>query len=239
MTRRWSALGDPPGDFRLDRPAEGRHRRRMTGLSPDELRRELIETGRDFHRRGWSLGTSSNYSVVLGRDPLRLLITGSGFDKGRLGPDHFVEVDDQGRRLDPAQPKPSAETLLHTLLACHAGAGAVLHTHSVWGTILSEIHQPAGRLEISGYEMLKGLAGIATHEARASIAVVPNTQDIAALAGCLGQRFAGGDPDLRHGFLMAGHGLYTWGADLAEARRQVEVLEFLMEVVGTRRGWSL
>jgi methylthioribulose-1-phosphate dehydratase len=34
---------------------------------------------------------------------------------------------------------------------------------------------------------------------------------------------------------MAGHGLYTWGADLAEARRHIEVLEFLMEVLGTRR----
>lgn len=211
----------------------------MTDLPPRDPRGELIETGRDFHRRGWSLGTSSNYSVVLGRDPLRLLITGSGFDKGRLGPDHFVEVDDQGRRLDPAQPKPSAETLLHTLLARRAGAGAVLHTHSVWGTILSQSHQPAGRLQIAGYEMLKGLAGISTHEARVSIAVVPNTQDIAGLATELDARFASGDPDLRHGFLMAGHGLYTWGAHLAEARRHLEVLEFLMEVVGTRRGWAL
>lgn len=211
----------------------------MTDLPPRDPRGELIETGRDFHRRGWSLGTSSNYSVVLGRDPLRLLITGSGFDKGRLGPDHFVEVDDQGRRLDPAQPKPSAETLLHTLLARRAGAGAVLHTHSVWGTILSQSHQPAGRLQIAGYEMLKGLAGISTHEARVSIAVVPNTQDIAGLASELDARFASGDPDLRHGFLMAGHGLYTWGAHLAEARRHLEVLEFLMEVVGTRRGWAL
>jgi len=211
----------------------------MTDLPPRDPRGELIETGRDFHRRGWSLGTSSNYSVVLGRDPLRLLITGSGFDKGRLGPDHFVEVDDQGRRLDPAQPKPSAETLLHTLLARRAGAGAVLHTHSVWGTILSQSHQPAGRLQIAGYEMLKGLAGISIHEARVSIAVVPNTQDIAGLASELDARFAAGDPDLRHGFLMAGHGLYTWGAHLAEARRHLEVLEFLMEVVGTRRGWAL
>jgi len=30
--------------------------------------------------------------------------------------------------------------------------------------------------------------------------------------------------------LVAGHGLYTWGQDLAEARRHLEVLEFLFEV---------
>jgi methylthioribulose-1-phosphate dehydratase len=184
------------------------------------------------------LGTSSNYSVVASRDPLQLLITASGFDKGRLKPEQFVVVDGQGQRLDPAHPKPSAETLLHTVLARTVGAGAVLHTHSIWGTLLSEALQPAGRLRIAGYEMLKGLSGVTTHATELSIAVVPNTQDIAALAVSLEARFAAGDPDLRHGFLMAGHGLYTWGADLAEARRHIEVLEFLMEVVGTRRGWG-
>jgi methylthioribulose-1-phosphate dehydratase len=210
----------------------------MTGFAHTEWKQELIETGRDFHRRGWSLGTSSNYSVVASRDPLRLLITGSGYDKGRLKPEQFVLVDGLGQRLDPAHPKPSAETLLHTVLARKVGAGAVLHTHSIWGTLLSEALQPAGRLQIAGYEMLKGLSGVSTHDTRVSIAVVSNTQDIASLAVSLEARFSEGDPDLRYGFLMAGHGLYTWGSDLAEARRHIEVLEFLMEVVGTRRGWG-
>jgi methylthioribulose-1-phosphate dehydratase len=194
----------------------------------------LIETGRDFHRRGWSLGTSSNYSVLLGREPLRLLITGSGYDKGRLTESQFVTVDSDGIRQDPAEPKPSAETLLHTLLARKRGAGAVLHTHSVWGTLLSEVAVEAGYLELKGYEMLKGLSGVLTHESTVRIAVVPNTQDIAGLATRLESRLSAGDPDLKHGFLMSGHGLYTWGASLAEARRHVEVLEFLFEVTGKR-----
>jgi methylthioribulose-1-phosphate dehydratase len=195
---------------------------------------ELIDTGRDFHRRGWSLGTSSNYSVVVGRDPLRLLITGSGFDKGRLTPDQFVEVDEHGVSRATAQPRPSAETLLHTLLASTGGAGAILHTHSVWATLLSEIHGARGFLEIRGYEMLKGLAGIRTHDTFVRLAIVPNTQDIGGLARTLAPRIRAADPDLRHGFLMAGHGLYTWGQDLAEARRHVEVLEFLLEVTGKK-----
>lgn len=194
----------------------------------------LIETGADFHRRGWSLGTSSNYSTVIGRDPLRLLITGSGFDKGRLTENQFVVVDDQGARLEASQPKPSAETLLHVLLARTAGAGAVLHTHSAWGTLLSEWKADAGFIEIAGYEMLKGLSGITTHETSVKVAIVPNTQDIASLASSLEPRIRDGDPALRHAFLMAGHGLYTWGRDLAEARRHIEVLEFLFEVVGKK-----
>jgi methylthioribulose-1-phosphate dehydratase len=35
-----------------------------------------------------------------------------------------------------------------------------------------------------------------------------------------------------HGFLLRGHGLYTWGDDLAQARRHVEILEFLLETTG-------
>jgi methylthioribulose-1-phosphate dehydratase len=35
-----------------------------------------------------------------------------------------------------------------------------------------------------------------------------------------------------HGFLISGHGLYTWGQSIAEAERHVEILEFLFEVVG-------
>ena len=41
-----------------------------------------------------------------------------------------------------------------------------------------------------------------------------------------------------HGFLIRRHGLYTWGRDLAEARRQVETLEFLFEVMGRKRGMT-
>ncbi len=195
---------------------------------------ELIECGRDFHRRGWSLGTSSNYSVVIDSEPLTLLMTGSGFDKGRLQPDHFVIVDENAESLDEAFPKPSAEALLHTALAKH-GAGAVLHTHSVAATVLSEHFLNDGVLRISGYEMLKGLSGITTHESEAVIEIYPNTQDIASLASAIESRLTDPANPLRHGFLMAGHGLYTWGADIAAARRQIEVLEFLFEVVTQKR----
>lgn len=195
---------------------------------------QLIECGHDFHRRGWSLGTSSNYSVVVSRDPLTLLMTGSGFDKGRLTPEQFLLVDANAAAIGETALKPSAEALLHTALAKH-GAGAVLHTHSVAATVLSEHFLKDGALRITGYEMLKGLAGITTHEAGAVIEIYPNTQDIASLATLVESRLQDGSNPLRHGFLMAGHGLYTWGADIAAARRQIEVLEFLFEVVTQKR----
>lgn len=201
----------------------------------DLLCQELMECGRDFHRRGWSLGTSSNYSAVTQREPLTLLMTGSGFDKGRLQPDQFVVVDENARALQSADhPRPSAEALLHTVLAKH-GAGAVLHTHSVAATVLSEHFLKDGGLRIAGYEMLKGLSGISTHESEAWIEIFPNTQDIASLAAVIDTRVQDAASPLRHGFLMAGHGLYTWGASIADARRQIEVLEFLFEVITQKR----
>jgi methylthioribulose-1-phosphate dehydratase len=92
--------------------------------------RALCAVGAFFHKEGWSRATSSNYSVVLSRDPLRLLITASGKDKGALTPADFVIVDERGQPIDPQDNKPSAETLLHVAAAERPGVGAVLHTHS-------------------------------------------------------------------------------------------------------------
>ncbi len=77
----------------------------------------LRRVGHVFWQRGWSLGTSSNYSVVVERDPLLLLVTASGKDKGRLRRDDFVLVGTDGKPTLPNQPKSSAETLLHCIAA--------------------------------------------------------------------------------------------------------------------------
>lgn len=207
---------------------------------PDAVDR-LRAIGQEFHGRGWSLGTSSNYSVVASREPLELLITVSGKDKSALGRDDFVRVDATGRPVDGCGKKSSAETLLHCLLAeLIPSVGAVLHTHSVWSTILSGADLGRGSLRIEGYEMLKGLAGIATHDTIEEVPIFANSQDMASLAEEIRTRFAAADwsnptrPPF-HGFLLARHGLYTWGRDLDEARRHIEIHEFLFEVVARSR----
>ena len=198
----------------------------------------LREVGAMFWQRGWSVGTSSNYSVVLQREPLELLITASGKDKGRLTRQDFVRVDASGQATSPEQPKSSAETLLHVVAAQQPGVGAVLHTHSVWGTLLSERFHAERGFEISGYEMLKGLAGVPTHEYTAWVEIFDNTQHIPLLAKQVRERLLDTDNPLRHGYLIRRHGLYTWGADLDEARRHVEIFEFLFECVGRRLAMS-
>jgi methylthioribulose-1-phosphate dehydratase len=204
----------------------------LIGLEPqiDALR----EVGAMLWQRGWSVGTSSNYSVVINREPLELLITASGKDKGRLTRADFVRIGADGKPTTDGQPKSSAETLLHVVAAQQPGVGAVLHTHSVWGTLLSDYFFPQGGFEVSGYEMLKGLEGIATHETTAWVEIFENTQNIAALAEQVRERMNDAADPLQYGYLIRRHGLYTWGRDLDEARRHIEIFEFLFECVARR-----
>jgi methylthioribulose-1-phosphate dehydratase len=191
--------------------------------------RTLVDTAAGFYRRGWMLGTSGNLSIVISRDPLRLAITRSGVDKGALTSDQVLEVNAAGERVR-GEGKASDETSLHLEIVRKCSAGSVLHTHSVWGTILSDAHAGAGGFALEGYEMLKGLAGVRTHEHREWVPVLPNTQDYTVLVRDLGATLD--QYPQAHGVLLAGHGLYTWGMEATEARRHVEILEFLLEVRG-------
>ena len=195
--------------------------------SPSE---ELADAGQEFYRRGWVLGTSGNFSALLARKPLRVCVTASGLEKGKLDETNFLELDDDAEILQGFG-KPSAETLIHlTIYRFLPKARSILHTHSVWGTILSDHFFEQGAIEIEGYEMLKGLAGITTHEHRERVPIVENSQDYVALAHVIENVIR--ENDNIHGIYLRRHGLYTWGETVTEARRHVEIFEFLFEVLG-------
>ena len=201
---------------------------------------EIAAVGRRAYARGWALGTSGNFSAVVSRRPLRLAITASSIAKGALSASHILLCDDHGRVVGRRSGKPSAETLLHVEIAKRRAAGAVLHTHSVWSTMLSDGQNGRdgrdGRdaVVIEGYEMLKGLTGITSHEHRELVPILDNDQDMVRLASRVGEALDQ-HPDA-HAFLLRRHGLYTWGDTLADAERHVEILEFLFEAVGRTRG---
>ena len=162
---------------------------------------ELVRVGRRFDQRGWVMGTSGNFSVVLGRSPLRLAVTPSGAFKGELRADQILEMDERGAPIRPGEARVSAEALLHVEVVRARRAGAVLHTHSIWSTLLSERHAASGALVIAGYEMLKGLEGVRTHEHRESLPIVGNDQDMIRLSGVVRGTLEQ-NPDA-HGFLLA------------------------------------
>jgi methylthioribulose-1-phosphate dehydratase len=198
--------------------------------------RELAAVGRRFYASGWVLGTSGNFSAVVSRQPLRLAITASSLPKGTLTAADILECDEHGRPVGKTKAKPSAETLLHVEIARRRGAGAVLHTHSVWSTMLSDAWAsgPDAAVTIEGYEMLKGLAGVMSHEHRELVPIVDNDQDMTRLARRVGDTLE--RHPAAHAFLLRRHGLYTWGESLADAERHVEILEFLFETIGRTQG---
>jgi methylthioribulose-1-phosphate dehydratase len=198
----------------------------------------LAAIGRRLYSRGWVLGTSGNFSAVVSRTPLRLAITASSLPKGALRASDILQCDEAGRvvrQRGRAKGKPSAETLLHVEVVRRRDAGAVLHTHSVWSTMLSDAWPgPDASVVIEGYEMLKGLAGVTSHEHRELIPIVDNDQDMPRLARRVGETLE--RHPAAHAFLLRRHGLYTWGESLADAERHVEILEFLFETIGRTQG---
>ena len=193
-------------------------------LTREHLSLEIIEAGRFLDARGWSPATSSNYSTRLSAS--QALLTVSGKHKGQLGPDDVLATDLAGNSLEPGK-KPSAETLLHTqLYSWRPEIGAVLHTHSVNATVLSRL-TPGDSIEFEDYELQKAFSGVSTHESRVLVPIFDNDQDIARLAAKV-QPWLEAHPDCV-GYLIRGHGLYTWGARMSDALRQIEAFEFLFE----------
>jgi len=184
---------------------------------------QLVAAGRGLYARGWVPATSGNFSARL--DDGRIAITVSGRHKGELDDEDIMLIDADGDALDTSK-RPSAETLLHVrLYRRFPDVAAVLHTHSVNDTLISRSGRD--RLVLDDYELLKAFRGVDTHEARITVPIFANDQDMARLADRV-DTYIDAQPDL-HAYLIAGHGLYTWGTSLEEALRHLEALEFLFE----------
>ena len=82
-----------------------------------------------------------------------------------------------------------------------------------------------GYLRLSDLEMLKGLEGIHSHTTPIAIPILANSQDMRHLSQAALPHLASAP----YGILIAGHGLYAWGDSLLQARRHLEILEFLLE----------
>ena len=199
-------------------------------LQRTDTTQQLADAGSEFYRRGWVLGTSGNFSALLARNPFRICITASGLEKGKLDDNGFLELDENSDVIRGSS-KPSAETAVHqALYRVLPDIQSVMHTHSVWGTILSDHVFENGAIEIEGYEMLKGLAGVKTHEHKEVVPIIANSQDYDLLSGQIENVVRSNERI--HGIYLRRHGLYTWGETISEARRHIEIFEFLFEVIG-------
>jgi methylthioribulose-1-phosphate dehydratase len=180
----------------------------------------LAAFGRFAASRGWVPATAGNFSVRL--DAAHALVTRSGIDKGTIGPDDVAVVPLDG----PIPAGMSAETPLHLeRYRADARVGAVVHVHTLPATVLSRLERERGSIRFADFEMQKALAGITTHETPVDLPIFANDQDTVALARRVHDRLGRTDVP---GYLLAGHGIYAWGATMNDARRHLEGLEFLL-----------
>ncbi|MCX7088530.1 MAG: methylthioribulose 1-phosphate dehydratase [Methylococcales bacterium] len=187
-----------------------------------EAAQQLIDAGRFIDQKGWVPATSGNFSARLSDGSIA--ITVSGKHKGHLTPDDIMLIDADANALDGK--KPSAETLLHTALYQRfPEVNAILHPHSLNATLISKLHTEAVTLQ--NYELLKALPGIDTHACAIVIPIFENDQTISRLAACV-NRYLDHNGDV-YAYLIAGHGLYTWGASVQDSLRYLEALDFLFE----------
>jgi methylthioribulose-1-phosphate dehydratase len=206
--------------------------------------------------------------VIRRHPHLELLMAPSGVDKGQVKPSDLIVVEDSGRVLSGTGKASAEtrlhQTIVHStgagaVLHTHSQAATLLslgaiqaaserpreegqqgadgHEHDGRGDEAPpspDSHSGVSHLVIEGLEMLKGLQGIQTHESQIRIPVLANDQDLDRLSATARPHLAGAP----HGILIAGHGLYAWGADLQQAMRHLEILEFLLEQHWRQRLWN-
>ena len=198
-------------------------------------RKELVEAIGFLAEKGWVPATSSNFSTKI--DTHLISISRSGVDKSKFVEDDLIVIDFEGEVLFPKGERSSAETLIHTTIYKHfADINCVLHTHSINGTLLSRLISAKkecvrdGQLGtyFEGYEVQKAFWGTTDHVGKIILPVFPNSQDMVGFAEMLSV-FLQSNTEPLYGFLIVGHGLYTWGRSISEGKRHIEAFEFLME----------
>jgi len=183
---------------------------------------QLINAGRFIDSKGWVPATSGNFSVRLPDGTIA--ITVSGKHKGQLELDDIMLIDADANPLDGK--KPSAETMLHTsLYRRFPDIHSILHPHSLNATLISRIFK--SEIVLEDYELLKALCGITTHESRVVVPIFGNDQNIPRLAKLVEQYLDNNENC--YAYIIAGHGLYTWGITVKETLRHLEALDFIFD----------
>ncbi len=202
-------------------------------MEAKEIRKELAETIRNYHQKGWSPATSTNYSFRNADNLNCIYVSRSGVDKSQFTEDDFIAVDFSGNPLpEYAGVKPSAETLIHcSLYQMFPETMCIVHSHSVYSVLHSAVEERA--VNFSGYELLKGYHGIETHDVSVDLPIYDNTQNMSDFSEEL---FASKTRLEVPAFIMRKHGTYAWGRNLFEAKRHLETTEYLLEVEWKLKG---
>ncbi len=211
-------------------PVPRSRRNSMSDARHESIPELICELCRQFYDLGWVSGTGGGISI---RGPEGIYMAPSGVQKERLRPEDIYLLDE--RVLDDAVVKCAPADASLKISECRPlfynafrlrGAGAVMHSHSLWAVLASKMF--AQEFVCQGLEMQKGLRGLGCFDTL-RVPIIANTAREAQLTASMEAAMIA-YPDV-DAVLVAGHGVYVWGATWAQAKTQAECFDYLFRAV--------
>lgn len=184
----------------------------------------VVELANTVAAKGWLPATSGNLSVRFQDNPLVFAITRSGADKTKLLASDVLFVNEESRPIEATSHRPSAETGVHARLYRKFECQSILHVHTVYNNVVSQIHFANGGVHFTDHELLKALDHWEVNAA-ITLPIVENHHDLEALSEAVAEAATPEVP----GVLVRNHGIYAWGDSPDAAIRHLEAFEFLFQ----------
>jgi len=198
----------------------------------EQLKRDVCQANLDLVKAGLVIQTWGNASGIDRRRGL-VVIKPSGVPYDGMMPKHMVVVSLQNGKVVEGRLKPSSDTATHLVLyRAFPSIGGIVHTHSLYATAWAQAK--------------KGLPAYGTTQADYWHGEVPCTRllttaelqsDYEANTGhIIVERFKQLDPSEHPAVLVASHGPFAWGKNVADAVHNADVLEFIARLASETLG---
>ncbi len=185
-----------------------------------ELKERVCEANLDLQRHKLVVFTWGNVSGI-DREHGVIAIKPSGVSYDKLTPESMVLLDLQGK-IVAGDLRPSSDTPTHLeLYRSFAGIGGICHTHSTYATMWAQAQREIPCFGTTHADHFYGPVPVTDMLTRAEIdgPYELNTGRVIV------RRFAQLDPLQMPAVLVANHGPFTWGKDVAKSVENAVVLE--------------
>ena len=194
----------------------------------EKLKAEVCKANLDLVVKGLVIETWGNASGI-DRERGLVVIKPSGVPYDGMKPKHMVVVSIADGKIVEGNLKPSSDTPTHLVLyRAFSKIGGVVHTHSLFATAWAQAQRglPSYGTTQADYwygdvpctRLLKPAEIKNDYEANTGEVIVKTFQKL---------KF---DPLQHPAVLVASHGPFTWGQDVADAVHNAGVLEFIAQL---------
>jgi L-ribulose-5-phosphate 4-epimerase len=189
----------------------------------EPLKKAVCQANLDLVREGLVIQTWGNASGI---DRARglVVIKPSGVSYAGMTPAHMVVMALETGKVVEGEFKPSSDTATHlALFRAFGGIGGIVHTHSLHATAWAQASRPIPALGTTHADYFHGEIPCTRPLTKREI----KTDYELNTGRVIIERFRDLDPLHYPAVLVASHGPFTWGADVAGAAHNAAVLEFV------------